>query len=489
MLSIITGGSGSGKSVYAETLACDIAKKQNLKQYYIATMRSIDSETDKRIARHVEQRFDKNFITIECPVNLCDLEIPDQNSIALVDCMSNLIANESYENLLNNCKLSTDELIQKITLDFQVLQYKCAHVIVVSNDVGHEDGAYSPETLDYIKIMNKVSCNLVKDAALAVEVVAGIPIVHKNTNPESGCGGASGGVSANDDEGANVGASTSYKINKTSHATNNASNIFRQLAVMLSMFTCIPMPQFKWNDADYKNMFLTLPLVGLIIGVALTAWVLLQGVLPLSPHVLACGSTLLPIIITGGFHLDGYCDTRDALSSHAPRSKKLEILGDPHIGAFGVFSAILYIAVLFMLWDQIFYIGTINSATQAITLAATMCYPFVTSRIIAGIASCVIAPAKKSGLGHSFINAGANKKKLAALIAMQCLASVLFAIMSPVHALVMAFAALITFACWTRLAVKNFGGVTGDLSGFLLSKIELYMIAALAICMMIERLI
>ena len=105
MLSIITGGSGSGKSVYAETLACDIANDENLKQYYIATMRSIDSETDKRIARHVEQRKDKNFITIECPINLCDIEIPDQNSILLVDCMSNLVANECYENLLKDSRL------------------------------------------------------------------------------------------------------------------------------------------------------------------------------------------------------------------------------------------------------------------------------------------------------------------------------------------------------------------------------------------------
>ena len=176
--------------------------------------------------------------------------------------------------------------------------------------------------------------------------------------------------------------------------------------------------------------------------------------------------------------MEGYCDTRDALSSHAPRDKKLEILSDPHIGAFGAFSAILYILILFMLWDQFSYIGTINSSTQAITLTATMCYPFISSRIIAGMASCIIASAKKSGLGTSFVNVATNRKKLVVLISMQFAISILFSFVSPLHMLAMLLAALISFACWIRLATKEFGGVTGDLSGFLLSKMELYMISS-----------
>ena len=58
MLALIFGGSGSGKSAYAEDLAVRIS---SVPRYYLATMVGCDSECQQRIARHRQQRQDKGF--------------------------------------------------------------------------------------------------------------------------------------------------------------------------------------------------------------------------------------------------------------------------------------------------------------------------------------------------------------------------------------------------------------------------------------------
>ena len=70
MLHVVTGGSGSGKSVYAETELLRLAKQNNCKKYYIATMEPFGNETLKKIARHREMRKDKGFDTLERYVDL-----------------------------------------------------------------------------------------------------------------------------------------------------------------------------------------------------------------------------------------------------------------------------------------------------------------------------------------------------------------------------------------------------------------------------------
>ena len=50
----------------------------------------------------------------------------------------------------------------------------------------------------------------------------------------------------------------------------------------------------------------------------------------------------LPVLITGGIHMDGFLDTMDGVCSYGDREKKLEILKDPHLGAFAVIYTFAY---------------------------------------------------------------------------------------------------------------------------------------------------
>ena len=122
-------------------------------------------------------------------------------------------------------------------------------------------------------------------------------------------------------------------------------NILESMIITFSMYSKIPMPNIDWKKENMKYAMCFFPLVGLVIGIIMAAWMYLAKFLAIGSILFAGIATIIPVIITGGIHIDGFCDTVDARSSHQSREKKLEILKDPHIGAF----ALIYCVVNFFL--------------------------------------------------------------------------------------------------------------------------------------------
>ena len=121
------------------------------------------------------------------------------------------------------------------------------------------------------------------------------------------------------------------------------------IAVAFAMFSALPMPQFDWNEKNMRYALCAFPLVGAVCG---ALWCVC-GVLPLPAAARAAGFCLVPVWVTGGIHLDGYADTCDALSSYGDREKKLEILKDPHCGAFAVIRLCSYFAAYLALCREL----------------------------------------------------------------------------------------------------------------------------------------
>ena len=92
MMTLVMGGAASGKSEFAEGL---ILQNGILPRYYIATMQPFDKECCLRIEKHRKMRAQKQFETIECYTGLADLHLPQKGAV-LLECMSNLVANELY---------------------------------------------------------------------------------------------------------------------------------------------------------------------------------------------------------------------------------------------------------------------------------------------------------------------------------------------------------------------------------------------------------
>lgn len=239
------------------------------------------------------------------------------------------------------------------------------------------------------------------------------------------------------------------------------------IAVAFSMFSAIPMPQFSWTEKNMRYAMCAFPLVGVVVGGLCWLWAAACQWLGLPELLRGVGLCLLPVAVTGGIHLDGYCDTADALASHGSPEKKQEIMKDPHIGAFGVIRLCGYLILSFALW-----------ATLADYPGPAVWLSFCLSRTLSGLAVATFPLAKGSGLAYTFATA-ADKKVVAGVLAAASLALAVGLCFCGWAGAAMAVLAVLVFLEYRHRAIKAFGGLSGDLAGWFLQRAELWMLAGL----------
>ena len=132
---------------------------------------------------------------------------------------------------------------------------------------------------------------------------------------------------------------------------------FKTLAVAFSTYSALPMPQFPWEEQNMRYAICVFPLVGVVCGGALLLWSRLCGLLGVGGILFAAVAACLPLLITGGIHMDGFMDTVDALASRQSRERKLEIMKDSACGAFAAIYCGVYLLLSFGLYHQIGSIG------------------------------------------------------------------------------------------------------------------------------------
>ena len=120
------------------------------------------------------------------------------------------------------------------------------------------------------------------------------------------------------------------------------ASVFKSVTVAFSMYSRIPMPRFRWETEDMRYHLCFFPWVGGVIGILEYLWFLGVVRFEIGPTAATLIALSIPILVTGGFHLDGFMDTCDALSSWRTREERLQILSDPHIGAFAVIRLALF---------------------------------------------------------------------------------------------------------------------------------------------------
>lgn len=183
MIHLVIGGSGSGKSEYAENLLEDSPGK-----YYIATMQVYDAEGRKKVARHQRLRAGKGFQTIEQPRNMhkaAEIVTRDRKETeneALLECMSNLVANEMFDGETEDFASGMSEteredfLVEKVMGGIRTLAEKLDKLVIVSNNVFEDGISYDTQTMSYIRVLGRVNQELARMADHVTEVVVGIPI-------------------------------------------------------------------------------------------------------------------------------------------------------------------------------------------------------------------------------------------------------------------------------------------------------------------------
>lgn len=178
-MTLIIGGSGSGKSAYAEDYT--ISLSEDRKKYYIATMQIFDEEGKRKVERHRMLRGGKGFSTIEQPIDIGKAaeKMEDGERTALLECISNLTANEMF---LGEIPGTEEVITEKIVGGIAVLNRELTHLVIVSNNVFEDGNVYDKTTMAYIRAMGRINQKLAEMADEVVEVVVGIPIVIKAKN-------------------------------------------------------------------------------------------------------------------------------------------------------------------------------------------------------------------------------------------------------------------------------------------------------------------
>lgn len=169
MMTLVSGGAGSGKSAYAESL---VMKSSAAPRVYLATMRVWGEEERQRVERHRRMRRNKGFLTVEQPLNLEQAEIP-QGSVVLLEDLSNLTANECFDG--DGFQKAEERIWRGIT----AVRERAEDLIIVTNELFSDGIAYPDETARYLALLAQLNCRLAEQADQVVEVVIGIPIPWK----------------------------------------------------------------------------------------------------------------------------------------------------------------------------------------------------------------------------------------------------------------------------------------------------------------------
>ena len=246
--------------------------------------------------------------------------------------------------------------------------------------------------------------------------------------------------------------------------------IFSSLAIAFSMYTKLPMPRVEWSKENMRYVMCFFPLIGAVIGAMIFLWNWIAGYLSISHVFYTAVIVLIPLILTGGIHMDGFMDTTDALRSYQPMEKKLEILKDPNAGAFAVIACVGYYLLSYATWYDV-----------TLTELPVLAVGFILSRAFSGLAIVTFPLAKNSGLAATFSNEANKKLTRGVMLVFLLVCTVGMLLINWRLGGICLIVALLTYLYYYRMSVKEFGGITGDLAGYFLQLCELVMVVSVMI--------
>lgn len=243
--------------------------------------------------------------------------------------------------------------------------------------------------------------------------------------------------------------------------------VWNSFVVAFAMYSKIPMPRADWTRESMKYALCFFPWIGLSVGLLEYIWFYLASCLGIGIIFRAAVMTLIPILVTGGIHMDGYLDTMDALSSWKEKEQRLAILKDPHAGAFAVIMGCVYFVA---------YFGAATEITEKIL--PVYCVGFALSRCLSALSLLYLKNANPKGTAAAF---GSQAQKRVVTVVLGVTFAIAVVVMCFFQYLIGAaciLASLLIFLFYRHKSMVYFGGITGDLAGYFVSLCELWMLIA-----------
>ncbi len=239
-------------------------------------------------------------------------------------------------------------------------------------------------------------------------------------------------------------------------------HVLKGLVIAFASYTRIPMPQVDWSEENRRWSMCFFPLIGVVVGGLIWLWLALCDGLHIGPFLRGAIGAALPLLVTGGIHMDGFMDVTDAMSSWQTKEKRLEILKDSHVGAFAVIACGAYLLLM---------AGLLSECTAAQGLGLTAA--FVLSRSMSAYAMVALPQAKKQGmLADNARNADHHRVRLASW-GWFAAAAVAAVCGLGWYGLALPAGALACLGWYAHRAKKYFGGISGDQAGWYVQVTEL----------------
>lgn len=253
-------------------------------------------------------------------------------------------------------------------------------------------------------------------------------------------------------------------------------SLLKSLCSAFLMYSRIPFPKVQWKEENRRFSLCFFPLIGAVIGICLLLWYRICEMLEVGNLFFSVGCTLIPIAVTGGIHLDGFCDVNDALASCAPREKMLEIMKDPNTGAFALIRLSVYLLIQTAVFTEL--------RNFNLLLICSLC--FIQSRAWSGLAAVTFPNAKGHGSLQNFSEPAHKTITIITEIIWLTFSALTMIIICPIAGTAMTVCGVILFIYYYYFSKRKFGGITGDLAGWFLQVAELSALTAAAIANLIK---
>lgn len=241
------------------------------------------------------------------------------------------------------------------------------------------------------------------------------------------------------------------------------------IALCLVFFTRLPLPHLDFGNRRLADSIWAAPLAGLAVGLIGALAYAIADWLGLSPQIAAALALTATMLTTGCLHEDGLSDTADGFGGGRTRERKLEIMRDSRIGAYGA-SALILSALL--RWSAIAELQDPSAVFLGLVAA------HVAARAIIPAFMHIMPPARADGLAAG---AGIVSRETATVAAAIGVVALLLLGLSAAVIAILLLGCVLALLC--RLCQNQIGGQTGDTIGALqqVCEISVLLVAAVAL--------
>lgn len=214
--------------------------------------------------------------------------------------------------------------------------------------------------------------------------------------------------------------------------------------------TRIPLPQIPFDEQKIPRTVTFFPVVGLCIGIVL--WGLYKLLSPyFTIQVTMALILMIYMIITGGMHTDGFADTMDGFFCGGDRQKKMDVMKDSRVGAFGAIGIVM---LLILKWSLLY------SLNPYYVKQSLFVFPMI-SRWLMTISIIYFPYIRPTGLGKAFGACSDYKRSLYST----SLTMFIVYFLAGFQGLAVGLIALIVALLFIWYSLKQIGGLTGDIYG------------------------